>query len=88
MSLPRDMIALPLPDTGYGCNTHVGSGKDRKKVRVVGEFDRIQTHYYVRINYPYCFEHKDYPACGHCLQKYVPIEDGDIMCFKCKFLQP
>lgn len=29
------------------------------------------------------YEHKIYPTCPHCAQKYVPIHKGDTLCFKC-----
>ena len=29
-------------------------------------------------------EHKVYPTCRKCKEKYVPIVKGDKMCFRCK----
>jgi len=30
------------------------------------------------------FEHKVYPKCRKCRDRYVPIVEGDKVCFRCK----
>lgn len=39
---------------------------------------------WIPYNYPECFQHKEYPLCLACDTKFVPIDKGDIWCFKCK----
>lgn len=67
MSLPLDMIVLPIP---Y---------EERK------EFKRGQWLIKYKIDYPNCMQHKEYPRCLSCNQKYVPIDKEDVWCFKCRF---
>lgn len=31
------------------------------------------------------YDHKDYPTCIQCQNKYVPIHKGEMICFSCSF---